>query len=185
MCQSAVYSTVSFCRGCLGAVTLFMGNCVRSNTSQNAVFPFPFWHILQLLLHICSLFSRSLTILFWRRRAGLRPWCTGRVTGRRTWRWWLQGEKTVWLYSVLSGLISPDSSPAQRAFWWQWVRMLAQRHWLKRPNCGWMESSGCKRGEAAGKSVRCRSWATSDTSLSLTSHIQAAATSCQSISTKS
>ena len=171
MCQSAVYSTVSFCRGCLGAVTLFMGNCVRSNTSQNAVFPFPFWHILQLLLHICSLFSWSLTILFWRRRAGLRPWCTGKVTGRCSWRWWLQVKKTAWLYSVLSGLILPDSSPAQRALWWQWVRMLAQRHWLKRPNCGWMESSGCKRGEAAAKSVRCRSRAASDTSLSLTSHI--------------
>lgn len=101
MCQSAVYSTVSFCRGYLrwgrgggeGSNSVFMGNCIRSNTSQNAVFPFPFWHILQLLLHMCSLFSRSLMILFWRRRVGLRPWCTGRVTGRHTWRWWLQGER--------------------------------------------------------------------------------------------
>ena len=78
-------------------------------------------------------------------------------------------------WSDLAAAVAADSSPEQQALWWQWVRMWAQRHWLKRPNCGWMEPSGCKQGEAAGKSVRCRSRATSDTFLSLTSHIQSAA----------
>lgn len=111
--QSAVGSGVSFCRDYFGAVNLFISNCVRYDTSQDAVFPLSCWHTWQLLLHRCSLFSGSLMIPFWRRRAGLHSWSTGRAIGRHTWRWQLQWERQcdspqcfkVWFY-----LTCPQSS---------------------------------------------------------------------------
>lgn len=86
-CKSAICTRMLFCRDYFWTVNLFISNWIRPNTSQNTVLPLSYWHISQLLLHRCSLFSHSLMIPFWCSRVGFHPWNTGEATGRHIWKW--------------------------------------------------------------------------------------------------
>lgn len=82
-----------FCRDYFWTVKLFIGNCVKPNTCQDAVFPFSSWRIVWSPLHRCSPSSYSSMIPFWCSRVDFHLWSTGRATGRHIWKWWLQWQR--------------------------------------------------------------------------------------------